>query len=174
MIQRRKIVSRRMKSIQRLVVQEGETAFTGNDSRPSEKCTGCMSCMAACALAHEGCISTAFSGIRIHHHSSAWVLHNSEVLYSSSVCAQCPGVPPCDEGCPKHAHFRDEDTGAVMIDPDLCIRCRKCVDACPFNACWYSPELDRIVKCDLCAGLSEGPQCINVCPSKILKIDILE
>lgn len=173
MIERKKLPSRRIDGINRLAMQEGETAFTGDYLRASEKCTGCMSCVAACALAHEGAVSTSFSGMRIHHHTTEWVLRKSEVLYSSSFCLQCPGVPPCDEVCPKHAHYRDESSGAVMVDQGLCIRCGNCVNACPYNACWYSDELDKIVKCDLCAGDRAGPRCVAVCPSQVLKISVV-
>ena len=133
-----------------------------------------MSCVAACAFAHEGVVSAAVSGVRIHHHTSEWVLRKSEVLYSSSLCAQCPGVPPCDEVCPQHAHYRDEDSGAVLINEDLCVRCRKCVDACPYHACWYSNEVDRIIKCDVCYKNSDGPQCVIACPSEILRLEVIK
>jgi Fe-S-cluster-containing dehydrogenase component len=167
--ERESIPAYRIEKISRIAVREGETAFTGDPARPSEKCTGCMSCMAACALSREGCVSPEFSGIRIYHHTAAWVLRKAEILYSSSICRQCPGVPPCDEVCPEHAHYRDSKTGAVVIDPNICIRCKQCVDACPYNACWYSEELDKVVKCDVCHGNSEGPQCVTVCPSMILR-----
>ena len=154
-------------------VEEGETAFTGDPGRPSEKCTGCMSCMAACALFNQGMVATALSGIRIYHHTAEWTLRRADKLYTYAVCRQCPGLPPCDVACPVHAHYRDDRTGAVLIDDNSCIRCGKCVEACPYGACSLSRELNKIIKCTLCDSGSDGPQCVTVCPSMILKMNRL-
>jgi Fe-S-cluster-containing hydrogenase component 2 len=168
--QRHNILAMRTADIWRIAVSEGETAFTGDPQRPSEKCTGCMSCMAICALSKEGVVSSECSGIRIHHQTSEWTLKRAETLYVYSLCRQCPGVPPCDEVCPVRAHYRDEDTGAVVVDHEQCIRCGQCVKACPYDACWLSEEHDKVYKCDLCHGNNDGPQCIKVCPSLILNV----
>lgn len=168
---RENIRSRGVKNIASIAVREGETACTGDAARPSEKCTGCMSCVAACALSREGVVSPEFSGIRIYHHTCEWVLRRVDRMYSFSICRQCPAVPPCDEVCPRQAHDRDERTGAVVINQDRCIRCKRCIEACPYDACWYSSQRDKIVKCDLCCGDRQGPHCITVCPSMILKLE---
>lgn len=168
--QRNDIPSLRTTDIWRIVVSEGETAFTGDPQRPSEKCTGCMSCMAMCALSKEGVVSPECTGIKIHHYTSEWALKKAEKMYTYSLCKQCPGVPPCDEVCPVHAHYRDEKTGAVVVNHEECIRCGQCVKACPYKACWLSHEHDKVYKCDLCHGNSDGPQCVNVCPSLILNV----
>lgn len=167
---RQDIPSMRTADIWRIVVSEGETAFTGDPQRPSEKCTGCMSCTAICALSKDGIVSSECSGIRIHHQTSEWTLKRAEAMYAYSLCRQCPGVPPCDEVCPVHAHYRDEETGAVVVDHEQCIRCGQCVKACPYDACWLSDEHNKIYKCDLCHGSNDGPQCVEVCPSLILNV----
>jgi Fe-S-cluster-containing dehydrogenase component len=159
------------KNIMRVVLAEGETVCTDDHARASQKCTGCMSCMAVCSLSHEGISSSGYSGIKVHHHTNEWTLHEVERMLSHSICKHCPGIPPCDEVCPKHAHFRSDKLGAVLIDHDECIRCRACVKACPYKACWYSKELNKIVKCDLCHENSDGPRCIGNCPSSVLQIE---
>jgi Fe-S-cluster-containing hydrogenase component 2 len=161
----------RIENIRRVVLTEGETACTGNPERTSEKCTGCMSCMAACSLVHEGIVSSALSGIRVYHFTSEWALRETEKMFTHFICRQCPGVPPCDEVCPENAHYRDDKTGAVIVDHDKCIRCGACVEACPNDACWYSQEFDKIVKCDLCSGNPDGPQCVRNCSNLVLKIE---
>lgn len=163
--------SYKMENVKRVVIIEGETACTGDCDRTSQKCTGCMSCMAICALSHEGIVSSELSGIRVDHFTSEWALGENERMFIHSICRQCPGVPPCDEVCPESAHYRDEKSGAVIVDHEKCIKCQACVEACPNDACWYSEEMDKIVKCDLCSGHPEGPQCVRRCPSLVLKIE---
>ena len=49
----------------------------------------------------------------------------------SDQCQKCL-AHPCKEVCPKEAiHF---DHGKSEIDPELCIRCGKCIDACSYGA----------------------------------------
>ena len=52
----------------------------------------------------------------------------------SNLCRACI-AHPCTIVCPKSCIARD-DSGAV-IDQDLCIRCGKCAQVCPYNAIIY-------------------------------------
>jgi Fe-S-cluster-containing hydrogenase component 2 len=161
----------RAQNIMRVMLAEGETVCTGDPARASEKCTGCMSCMAACSLSHEGISSSGLSGIRVGHYTNEWTLREKEKMLTHSICRHCPGIPPCDDACPEHAHFRSDKLGAVLIDHEKCIRCGACLEACPYHACWYSEALDRIVKCDLCHENSDGPRCIANCASSVLQLE---
>ncbi len=77
------------------------------------------------------------------------------------VCQQC-SVAACMEVCPVSAISRDEDTGAMRVNHDVCLRCKMCTIACPFGATIYDPVSDIITKCDLCGG---DPVCVKYCPS---------
>ncbi len=62
--------------------------------------------------------------------------------YFSFNCFHCAD-PACTKVCPTGATYKDKD-GLVLIDYDICIGCRACLGACPYNARhfnWWKPEL---------------------------------
>ena len=64
------------------------------------------------------------------------------------------------------------DEGPVIYDPDICIGCRYCMIACPWEIPRYSWEdtVPYIQKCDMCYErvVHEGaiPACVEACPEK--------
>ena len=62
--------------------------------------------------------------------------------------------------CPAQAISRDEKSGAVVIDENLCIGCKMCIMACPIGGPWVDAENFKIMKCDLCEG---DPKCVKYC-----------
>lgn len=117
-----------------------------------KKCTGCRLCELVCSVMHEGVSNPARSRIKI----MKW---ESEGLYVPVTCQQCEDAP-CMNVCPVKAIYRDEETGAVMVDDFKCIGCRSCVAVCPFGAMNYSIIDKKVFKCDLCGG---DPQCARFC-----------
>jgi len=47
-------------------------------------------------------------------------------------CMQCE-EPPCTDVCPVDATYKRPD-GVVVVDYNICIGCRYCITACPYNA----------------------------------------
>jgi Fe-S-cluster-containing hydrogenase component 2 len=115
-----------------------------------EKCTGCRLCEAACSL---------YRDKRISPHRARITIVDFTTHYIPVVCMHCDD-PACMEACPANAIYRDRETGAVIINYDLCMGCRSCMIACPFGAISWSEREGRVVKCDLCNG---DPQCARVC-----------
>jgi Fe-S-cluster-containing hydrogenase component 2 len=70
------------------------------------------------------------------------------------------------EACPVEALYRDEKTRAILINDDICVGCRLCIDKCPFGGISIDPDEERMIKCDLCGG---DPQCAKYCPTEALK-----
>ena len=105
-------------------------------------CMGCHACEVACKQEHGLNV-----GPRLIH-----VIEKSPD-FIPVYCRQC-AKPPCRDACPVDAISRNE-SGIVLIDNDLCIGCRECIDACPFAAMLC---LERLAS-------GKKPACLSVCPT---------
>ncbi len=118
-------------------------------------CTGCRICESTCALYNDQVNDPSRSRIQV-------VKDTNFGLNKPVLCYQCKN-PPCAVPCPVDAIKRDEESGVVRIDYDLCIGCDLCAAECPFSAIITLP--DRVVKCDLCGG---NPQCVKYCETRAI------
>lgn len=78
--------------------------------------------------------------------------------------------------CPTGA-LRKRDDGIVVHDPEVCIGCYSCVEACPYGAPQKNDTNNRMVKCDMCAARldkGEEPACVAACPVKVLTVGEVE
>ena len=131
-------------------------------------CTGCETCMIMCGLSHEG--FTGPGNGRIHLN-----LGTRSMIHEVLACQQCADHP-CYDACPKKdkAMCIDPDTGIVYIEEEFCIGCGLCQKKCKFTPSRISMKKSKVrkewkaVKCDLCRGKEEGPQCIRWCPVKCI------
>jgi formate dehydrogenase iron-sulfur subunit len=88
-------------------------------------------------------------------------------------CMHCL-EPACVSVCPVAA-LEKTAAGPVVYHENVCIGCRYCILACPFNIPkyeWENALMPRVGKCDFCAdrqakGLS--PACVAACPTGTLK-----
>lgn len=124
----------------------------------SEKCSGCRMCESACSLYHDKVFNPTRARINI-------VKWETAGLYLPMVCQQCE-TPLCEVVCPMHAIKRDEETGAMLVDHDLCVGCRLCIMFCPFGGINLDPKTGRVLKCDLCGG---DPVCVKFCEKEALQ-----
>jgi Fe-S-cluster-containing dehydrogenase component len=84
-------------------------------------------------------------------------------------CMHCVD-PACTSACMLGA-LQKREHGIVSYDPALCVGCRYCEVACPYNVprFEFAKATPKIVKCELCrTRLAEGrePACSEVCPRK--------
>ena len=157
-----------------------ETAYpasTGYLVYDSRRCAGCLSCMLACSLVHEGAASTSISRIQV----SRAVLTRYPYDIQIFVCRQCP-EPLCVEHCPTGAcHISSENGNVRMIDSGKCIGCQACLRECPHapHRTVWNPASSKSTKCDLCAdapyfskkgGPSGNQACVSTCPMGALKL----
>ena len=81
--------------------------------------------------------------------------------------------PACASVC-FVAAFSKQPSGAVTYDPSVCVGCRYCMIACPFEVPAYQYDdafTPEVVKCTMCAPrLEKGqlPSCVEVCPKEAL------
>lgn len=85
-------------------------------------------------------------------------------------CRHCL-EPACVEACIVGA-LKKTPEGAVAYDPDICIGCRYCMVACPWEIPKYSWEerVPYVQKCTLChervTQQGKPPACVTACPTK--------
>ncbi len=94
-------------------------------------------------------------------------------VFVKKQCMHC-NEPACASVCFVKA-FNKDATGAVVYDPDLCMGCRYCMAACPFNIPAYQYEnafTPEVTKCTFCFERirEEGgrPGCVEICPVEAL------
>jgi Fe-S-cluster-containing hydrogenase component 2 len=126
-----------------------------------KKCTGCRCCELICAATKENEFIPAKSRIKV-------VNFSRDGVSVPNVCLQCRDNPACQQACPVDA-ISVTKYGALIINPDLCIECGKCVEACPYGM--IEMEEGGPIKCDLCGG---NPKCVEYCSAKALKYSELE
>ena len=96
-----------------------------------------------------------------------------EQTYAKVQCMHCL-TPSCVSACIVGAMTRAAD-GAVLYDPDICLGCRYCMVACPFQIPSYEfhdPLKPRVRKCEFCTGMTDAPganpACAAACPTEAL------
>ena len=115
-------------------------------------CCGCLSCMINCAQHHDGHASPESARIEVD-------LEPFSGTHGIIHCQQCQPAD-CQDSCPQGAIELSDDGDYYVVDPELCIDCHMCVDACPHGAMRVNPFTDRVIKCDLCEG---DPVCVRSC-----------
>ena len=121
------------------------------------KCTGCGACIEACHLRNELPEGQSF----IH----GLVKGDEHVTWYLMVQCQHCADPPCATVCPTHATYVRED-GVVVINEKLCVGCKYCMVACPYQARIFNEEKGVVEKCWLCLDWVLGggvPACVQAC-----------
>ncbi len=90
----------------------------------------------------------------------------SRSYFVPKLCNQCTDAP-CNQVCPTHASITSPG-GIELVDPELCIGCAYCVQACPYGIRFINHETENADKCTWCyhrVNREETPACVEACPT---------
>ncbi|RJX16444.1 4Fe-4S dicluster domain-containing protein [Candidatus Bathyarchaeota archaeon] len=149
------------------------------------KCIGCKACQVACKVwnklpAEETAITedeytnptsfsantwcyVKFSEVKDEAGNVSWRM-------ASVRCMHCL-EPTCVSVCPTKA-LKKLPEGPVIYDPNRCIGCKYCVEACPWHVPHFDEERKVIGKCIFCVDrIKEGmvPACVANCQTGALQ-----
>lgn len=149
------------------------------------KCTACRGCQVACKQWNELPASKTMQRGTYQNPQdlewNTWTLIRFQEhvnkegefkwMFRKDGCMHCTNAA-CVKSCPSGALFHTE-FGTVAQDRDLCIGCKACTSACPFNIPRYNKATEKTYKCDLCYDrLKNGqpPACVKSCITGALSI----
>jgi molybdopterin-containing oxidoreductase family iron-sulfur binding subunit len=154
------------------------------------RCDGCGHCTTACQKMHY--LAEDQTWIKVYSITDADGLTHPMVR----LCMHCENAP-CVRVCPVGATYKN-DEGVVLVNQNVCIGCRTCMAACPYEARYFNweqppdapstleqpmPEYPvpaqkgTVGKCILCVHNTEVgklPACVEGCPMQALYIGDLK
>ena len=162
-----------------------------------KRCIGCHTCSMACKLENNTPNGVWWTQVltndgEVGMDVAVGTFPNTTLDFRPFSCQHCT-TPACETVCPTGATHKDEETGIVLVDSDVCIGCQACIEACPYQGIGNGvrtyidgePEyhLDvalgsaeavqhhatTVEKCLLCyQRTSQGgvPACVETCPQR--------
>jgi Fe-S-cluster-containing dehydrogenase component/formate-dependent nitrite reductase membrane component NrfD len=132
------------------------------------RCIGCHACTTACKSENVVPIGVTRTYVK---HVDVGVFPQVRRAHQVTRCNQCAHAP-CVTACPTTAMFKRAD-GIVDFDKSICIGCKACMAACPYDAIFINPEDHSAEKCNFCAhriDVGLEPACVVVCPTQAILI----
>ncbi|HEY0789399.1 MAG TPA: 4Fe-4S dicluster domain-containing protein, partial [Thermoanaerobaculia bacterium] len=132
------------------------------------RCIGCHACSTACKSENEVPLGVNRTYVK---YVDIGLFPAARRAFQVTRCNQCDD-PPCATACPTAAMHQRPD-GIVDFDKSVCIGCRACIAACPYDAIFINPTDHSAEKCNFCAHRLEvglEPACVVVCPTESIMI----
>jgi Fe-S-cluster-containing dehydrogenase component/formate-dependent nitrite reductase membrane component NrfD len=126
------------------------------------KCIGCHACSTACKSENEVPLGVSRTWVK---YTEVGQFPDVSRHFQVTRCNHCAN-PPCVRICPVTAMYQRDD-GIVEFDKNVCIGCKACLQACPYDAIHIDPESGTAAKCHYCSHRVEvgmEPACVVVCP----------
>ena len=133
---------------------------------------GCKACQVACKDKNRLDVGANFREIKDFEVGE----FPSVKTYSLTLSCQHCNNPACVEACPVGAMYKAND-GTVLHDASLCVGCKACINACPYDAPAYIDSKKIVGKCDACAAIRAAggkPACVAACPMRALDFGDLD
>jgi len=142
-------------------------------------CIGCRACMTACKCNHD--IPVGEHDGREYYRiwpkeeelgKYPYVVRN----FTPLLCMQCE-APPCVESCPIPGAIYKREDGIILVDEGKCDGCKRCIQACPYDAIYFRGDKGVVDKCTFCyEQIDYGlmPECVRTCASDAMFFGDLE
>lgn len=136
------------------------------------KCSGCHACQIACKDRNDLPVGMLFRNVRTFE---VGTYPDARIFHYPQSCNHC-AKPACVAVCPTGAMQKLED-GTVLSNPEVCIGCGACAEACPYDIPVVDPDLGISRKCDSCKALRDAgkrPACVDACMMRCLDFGDLD
>ena len=149
----------------------------------TSKCTGCRSCQLACKQWNQ--LKAKQTRHRGTYQNPPELQPNTYLImrfqemedpksgvkwfFRHHACMHCTDAA-CVKVCPSGALYYT-DMKTVGLNRSICIACKECVSACPFDIPKYDDKTDKVYKCDMCESRiynNMEPACAKACPTGAL------
>jgi Fe-S-cluster-containing dehydrogenase component/formate-dependent nitrite reductase membrane component NrfD len=130
------------------------------------RCIGCHACTVACKAENEVPLGDFRTWVK---YTEVGIFPAVRRHFAVLRCNQCTKAP-CVTICPVTALHKRPD-GIVDLDKDVCIGCKACMQACPYDALYLNEDSGGAEKCHFCAHRVEQglkPACEIVCPEEAI------
>ena len=158
-----------------MIVHARQVPVDDNSSGPlwakiidQSRCIGCHACTTACKSENEVPLSVTRTYVKS---VDVGTFPNVRRAFGVTRCNQCEAAP-CVTACPTSAMYWRPD-GIVDFDKSICIGCKACMAACPYDAIFINPQDHSAEKCNFCAhrlDIGLEPACVVVCPVEALLV----
>ena len=131
-----------------------------------ERCIGCHACSVACKAENDVPLGVHRTFVK---EVESGRFPDVARTFQVTRCNQCEDAP-CTSVCPTRAMYRRPD-GIVDFDRAICIGCKACLNACPYDAIYIDPVSQSAEKCNFCAHrIDRGlePACVSICPTEAI------
>lgn len=131
----------------------------------ADRCIGCDACYVACKSTWDVSAFKEAYRTKVFEIEDEDRFKNPTISFLPVLCNHCDEAP-CVAVCPTGSSFKREKDGIVLVDPELCIGCKACMAACPYNARYYDESKQSVDKCTFCAPRLEvglQPGCVTTC-----------
>ncbi len=131
----------------------------------TRRCVGCHACSVSCKTENDVPLGVTRSWVEYVEKGD---FPNVARHFLPRLCNHCSD-PHCVRVCPTGATYKRKEDGIVVVNPDVCIGCKYCIQACPYDARFIDYRTGTADKCDFCVHRVKNglvPACVNTCQGR--------